>query len=230
MKYSFLILISTFSLIGCSEKSENNALYFAHEYNCFTNQEQCQLDILKIINFDSMVYVSNGVSQGRYDEYYGNLTKINDSIYYVNCTKRVALNGNKSKPYWRDRDTLYLKTPPEFANQTVTMRYENGSTQKHTLYGGDWNKIWVNRYFYNSVDDQLILSFGYQHPLIRQEVKFHIDYLSNISIGENKWLDDFYVIINDSMIKTLNENSRGPKFNLRQLKENEVLKSGEFRE
>ncbi len=184
-----------------SRKTEEERIYL-HSYNCLTVVDRCNLDILKLYGRDSLIYISSSEFHSKYSELHASLTPVNDSIYEVKTTKYLQFSGNGEMPFYRSLDTLAFDCAKEFANNTLSMTYENGTTEEHTLYG-EKNKIPFNRYLFNSTNDHLKLRFGYQHPLVEEEVELNADYMANVHFGYQSVDELFYVVISDSKIKTL---------------------------
>src|SRR5690606_4590466 len=73
--------------------------YYYRNYHCFDFVKQCELEMLKLVKLDTMIYVSSTQFHGQYEEIHGKLTRINDSIYFVEPFKHLVQGGNGDKPF-----------------------------------------------------------------------------------------------------------------------------------
>lgn len=82
--------------------------YYYRNYHCFDFVKQCELEMLKLVKFDTVIYVSSSQFHGRYEEIHGKLTKINDSIYFVEPFKHIVQRGNGDKPFRVQQDSIFF--------------------------------------------------------------------------------------------------------------------------
>jgi hypothetical protein len=67
----------------------NKIRYYYQEQNIFNFTNRCDLDIVKIINMDTIIFVSISEYAGIYQECRGKLIQINDSIYQVKSFRYI---------------------------------------------------------------------------------------------------------------------------------------------
>jgi hypothetical protein len=216
-----------------NEAKNNDTLVYFYESNCLNVTRRCNMNVLKIINYDTLIYVSSSEYSGKYEEYRGKLTKINDSIYYVQCFKNLIQGGNREKPFRTEYDTLYFNCDSSFINNVLTIEYSNGAKEEHTIHSTK-NQFWINRKLYNHTKDKILISFQYKHPIIDEIVELKIEHYSNVTFGSENYfnkIDDFYILLYDSEVRTINlerggEYTYGPKFRLKRFTESDKMNRG----
>ncbi|OJJ22850.1 hypothetical protein BKI52_00430 [marine bacterium AO1-C] len=228
-------------VLSCTQKQNETAqinkpinepiAYYYDELNAFKLLERSDLNILKLINLDTLIYVSSSERRGRYDEYHGKLTRINDSLYHVRCYKHVEQRGNRTKPMAVAEDSLYFNCDSTLVNQELTIRYANYQSKRFKITS-TYNAFRIDKKLYGKSGDKLFLSFGYRHPIVNELVILKYDYYANASFRTKTSASGFYVVIDNIRIKTLNSVSEGgeyisaPKFYLKRLTKKNGLSQG----
>lgn len=242
-----LILFLFFSLvtsISCSQdKKENKSvensfktdsiLYYYRNYHCFDFVKRCELEILKIINQDTLIYVTSSEVYGEYEEIHGKITKINDSIYFVKTYKHIIQSGNGDKPLSIAKDTIFFYCDSSLINSNLRIEYLNGQKEQHKIYSTE-NKFWINKTLFNKDNDRLYLILDYKNPIVDENVEIVSKYFNPkffIGFTSLREFDDFYIIVNDKDVMTLNlgtesHQSLGPTFKLDRMKQGTQLPKG----
>jgi hypothetical protein len=227
VKY-ILIFLASF-ILSCSRTNKQTEketslykkgiFYYFHEQNCFDFVERCDLDILKLVNYDTLIYVSSSEYFGSYEEFRGKLTRINDSIYYVKCYKYLRQEG--MKPYkWPTVDTIGFMCDSSLIGKSINLVYENKITRQFKVYS-EQNEIPIDKNLFNSENNKLKIQLDYAHPIIDENVDIFVKYNSDVYFQtDEKYFNDFYIIIDSSRVKSLNivshsEYTFGPKFDLK---------------
>lgn len=185
--------------------AEEQDRYYYKNYHCFDFVKRCELEILKLTGFDTLVYVSSSQAHGLYEEMHGKLSKINDSIYFVQPYKHLVQNGNGAKPFDTATDSIFFYCDSELIGSRLTLGYLNGQTTQHKVYATT-NRFWVNEKYFNKTDNRLYLSLNVMNPVVKENVEIVSNYSNpRYSIIFRKQRSDaFYIIVRDRYIKTLN--------------------------
>ncbi|HAS44160.1 MAG TPA: hypothetical protein DCS93_27020 [Microscillaceae bacterium] len=238
--YCIQVLLLTLTVSCIQKKNETTQAskpvsepiaYYYEEFNSFKLIERSDLNILKLVNLDTLIYVSSSERKGRYDEYHGKLTRLNDSLYSVRCYKHVEQWGNRVKPMVVAEDSLYFQCDSTLINQELTVQYANYQSKRFKIRSTS-NLYKLDKKFYSKPGDKLFLSFGYRHPIVNELVILKYDYDANASFRIKTSAPGFYVVIDSTYIKTLNtvaEGGRraiGPKFFLRRFTKKDGLSQG----
>jgi len=242
VKYAFFLSILVF--ISCTQRTiehvnkqttSNNSdvLYYYRNYYCFDFVKRCELEIVKLIKLDTLIYVSSSESHGYYEEIHGKLTKINDSIYFVKSFKHLLQAGNGDEPFYIAKDTIFFFCNSSLINTNIKIEYLNGEVNQYQIYS-TMNKFWINEKLFNKKSNRIYLSFSYKNPIVDENVEIvskydDPKYCVSFTFKEN--LDDFYIIIKENQIKTLNigtENHQnyGVRFNLDKMEKHTQLPKG----
>lgn len=230
-----IILTLGFVTISCNQEelkkannhdlsNDNEDLYYYINYHCFDFVKQCELEMLKLVKFDTVIYVSSSQVHGRYEEIHGKLTKINDSIYFVKPFKHFIQRGNGAKPYRVVKDSVFFFCDSSLIGSDLKIEYSNGQKEEYKIFSTE-NKFWINEEFFNEEYERIYLSFDYKNPIVDEEVEIVSEYCKKkyiIEFNSVKSSDDFYIIVNDEHIKTINIGNEGhqcsgPKFKLDKL-------------
>lgn len=104
MTYSTLAIV-ILALMALKDKDEvlknvgsDTTKYYFHEQNCLNVTKRCDLEIVKLMKTDTIVYVTSSEHFGKYEEVWGKLTKINDTIFYVKSFR--AIQQSETMPYY----------------------------------------------------------------------------------------------------------------------------------
>lgn len=210
----FLIVLTISSCI--QEKKENvsvnssittdSVLYYYRNYHCFDFIKRCELEILKIKNFDTLVYVTSSEFHGKYEEIHGKLTKINDSIYFVKTFKHVRQSGNGDKPFSVANDSIFFYCDSSLVNSNLWIEYLNGQKEQHQIYSTE-NKFWINEKLFNKVNDRLYLMLDCKNPIVDEKIEIASKYFDPkfcVGFTSLREPEDFYIIVNDKQVTTLN--------------------------
>ncbi|MFT5823929.1 MAG: hypothetical protein ACI8ZM_005195, partial [Crocinitomix sp.] len=203
-------LQSTDSQVSIAENdslldSKDDSYYYTN-YHCFDFVKQCELEMLKLIKRDTLIYVSSSQFHGKYEELHGKLTKINDSIYFVEPFKHFKQTGNGDRPLRIVKDSVFFYCDSSLINSNLRIEYLNGKKEKYQIYSTD-NKFWVNEEYFNKDNERIYLSFDYKNPIVDETVEIVSKYNSqkySINFRAVKASDNFYIVVNDNHIKTLN--------------------------
>lgn len=224
LTFSFTILSS---ILYCQE---NKVVYYYRNYHCFDFVKRCELEILKIKNFDTLIYVTSSEFHGKYDEIHGKLTKINDSIYFVKTYKHLSQSGNGDKPPSIAKDSIYFYCDSSLINANLWIEYLNGQKVQHKIYSTE-NKFWINEQFFNKNKSRLYFILDSKNPIVDENVEIASKYFDPkfcIGFTSMKEMDDFYIILNDKQVMSLNygsegHQSSGPIFKLDRMKKGTQL-------
>lgn len=211
----------------------NNELFYYRNYHCFDFVKRCELEILKIENLDTLIYVTSSESHGEYEEIHGKLTKINDSIYFVKTYKHLRQGGNGGKPINEAKDSIFFYCDSSLINSNLWIEYLNGQKEQHKIYSTE-NKFWINEKLFNKDKDRLYLILDCKNPIVDENVEIALLYFDPkfcISFTSLNDLDDFYILINGKQAMTLNigtegHQSLGPIFKLDRMKQSTQLPKG----
>jgi|GEM_PF-2078545 len=237
--FGYLLIATTLS--GCMSKSsqaqtvqqsdEHQITFYYDQSNCFNTVKRCNLDIVKLIDNDTLIYVSSSEDFGRYEEFHGKLTRINDSIYHVRCFRHVQAVGNGEKPFQIEKDTLFFRCDSALINRTLTIEYSNRQQENHTILSTR-NAFPIRESLFRSEKDRLLLSFAYPHPIVDEIVELRVSYYSNAGFKTDYSCADFYILVNADKISTLNPvtsrngSPAGPHFSLERFTEKDALFRG----
>jgi hypothetical protein len=216
-----------------SDLNDNNELYYYRNYHCFDFVKRCELEILKIKNLDTLIYVTSSEFHGEYEEIHGKLTKINDSIYFVKTYKHLRQSGNGDKPFSVSKDTIFFYCDSSLINSTIWIEYLNSQKEQHKIYSTE-NKFWINEKLFNNDKDRLYLILDCKNPIVDENVEIASKYFDPkfcIGFTSLRELDDFYIIVSDKQVMTLNfgtegHQSLGPIFKLDRMKQGTQLPKG----
>lgn len=209
---------------------EEGVKYYYTNYHCFDFIKQCELEMLKLINHDTMIYVSSSQFHGYYKEIHGELTEINDSIYFVKPTKHILQRGNGDKPYRLANDSIFFYCDSSLINSNLEIEYLNGEKENYKIYSTE-NKFWINKDYFNPNNERIYLSFNYKNPIVDETVEIVSKYSEkkySLIFKSFKPSENFYLIIKKDHIKTLNigndgNQCSGPKFKLKRMPMNTLL-------
>jgi hypothetical protein len=177
--------------------------------------------MLKLIGFDTLIYVSSSQFHGSYEEIQGKLNKINDSIYFVQTFKHLVQRGNGDKPFRVVKDSVFFYCDSSLINSNLRIEYTNGNKEEYKIYSTE-NVFWINEEYFNKDNERIYLSFDYKNPVVDETVEIVSKYSEkkySISFCLIKQPHDFYIIVNPNHVKTLNIGNEshqcyGPKFKL----------------
>jgi hypothetical protein len=178
---------------------------------------------------DTLVFVSSSELFGNYQECWGKLTKINDSIYHVKCFRYIEQREVMPiRP--SSNDVISFSCDSHLIGNTFKMEYLTKSINTHKIYS-TWNKFAIDKKQFNQQAKNMLVSFDYQHPIVNETVELKVSFKSDLLFKSENNPADFYVIIDDSTIKTINKHSHsyftfGPKFTLKRMNPNDALSRG----
>jgi hypothetical protein len=233
--YSFLpVAILLLLSLRAKEEMPNKILpdfikYYIAEHSCLTVNKRCDLEIVKLINMDTIVYVSSSEHSRKYEEVWGKLTKINDSIFYVKSFR--VIQQQETMPYYgKSKDTLTFHCDSSLIGLPFKIEYFNKKTELHRIYSTT-NRFPIDKKLFNSRSEFVIVSFDYPHPIVKETVELKVGYYSDIHFKSYNFKNDFYIIYTPSIITTLNIHSHseftfGPKFTLRQMTSTDKFNRG----
>ena len=195
--------------------------YYYRNYHCFDFVKQCELEVLRLIKLDTLIYVSSSQFRGRYEEIHGKLTKINDSIYFVEPFRQVVQSGNREKPIRVQRDSIFFYCDSSMIGSNLKIEYLNGQKDEYIIPSPE-NRFWINEEYFNEDNERIYLSFDYKNPIVDETVEIVSKYSEkkySIAFNSVKKFDNFYIVLDNRQIKTLNvgnegDQCSGPKFRL----------------
>lgn len=198
-----------------------NNTYYLRNYHCFDFVKQCELEILKLVKLDTLIYVSSSQFHGRYEEIHGKLTKINDSIYSVKPFRHVIQRGNGDRPFRVQQDSVFFYCDSSLIGSKLKIEYLNGEQEDYIISSTE-NRFWINEKYFSEDAERIYLTFDYKNPIVDEMVEIASKYSKkkySIVFKSNNVSDNFYIIVNDEHIKTLNMGNTGhqctgPKFKL----------------
>ncbi len=226
--------------IACHDRStgvqageDDKKLYYYRNLHCYDVVKRCELELLTIENSDTLIYVRSSEFHGEYEEIHGALTAINDSIYFVKTFNHVSQRGNGEKPINVATDTIYFSCDSSLVGTTVWMEYTSGQKEQHRIYSTE-NVFWINEGLFNKDRDRLYLMLDYKNPIVNENVEIVSRYFNpkySVSFTAMKDVSNFYVVINDNHIRTLNfgsegHQSLGPIFRLDRMPQGTQLPKG----
>ncbi|MHC1705006.1 MAG: hypothetical protein AB9846_13940 [Tenuifilaceae bacterium] len=226
---SFLLSFMT-SISYCQE---NKVIYYYRNYHCFDFVKRCELEILKIKNLDTLIYVTSSEFHGEYEEIHGKLSKINDSIYFVKTFKHLRQSGNGDKPFSVAKDSIFFFCDSSLIKSNIWIEYLNGQKEQHKIYSTE-NKFWINEKLFNTDKERLYFLLDSKNPIVDENVEIVSKYFDpKFCIGfiSLRQLDDFYIIVNDKHVMTLSFGSEGhqsigPIFIIDRMKQGTKLPKG----
>jgi len=229
-KILFIISVFLIFMISISYSQENKVDYYYRNYHCFDFVKRCELEILKIKNLDTLIYVTSSEFHGNYEEIHGKLSKINDSIYFVKTFKHLSQSGNGDKPFSVAKDSIFFFCDSSLINSTIWIEYLNGQKEQHKIYSTE-NKFWINEKLFNKEKDRLYLILECKNPIVDENVEIVSKYFNPkfcIAFTSLSQLEDFYIIVSDKQVITLNFGSEGhqsigPIFKLDRMKQGTQL-------
>ncbi len=138
--------------------------------------------------------------------------------------KHFIQRGNGAKPNRVVKDSVFFFCDSSLIGSDLKIEYLNGQKEEYKIFSTE-NKFWINEEFFNEEYERIYLSFDYKNPIVDEEVEIVSEYCKKkyiIEFNSVKSSDDFYIIVNDEHIKTINiGNERhqcsGPKFKLDKL-------------
>lgn len=212
---------------------DNKVIYYYRNYHCFDFVKRCELEILKIKDHDTLIYVTSSQFHGKYEEIHGKLSKINDSIYFVKTFKHLRQSGNGDKPFSVANDSIFFFCDSLLIKSTIWIEYLNGQKEQHKIYSTE-NKFWINEKLFNKDKERLYLLLDFKNPIVDENVEIVSKYFAPkfcIGFTSLRQLDDFYIIVNDKQVMTLNFGSEGhqclgPIFKLNRMKKETELPKG----
>lgn len=198
------IALSATTLSFAQEK--DSVSYYYRNLHCFDFVKQCELEIVKLKNRDTLIYVRSSQFHGRYDEIHGEMTRINDSIYYVTPFKHLAQDGNGNKPFYFHPDSVFFFCDSSMIGTELTIEYMNGRKEKREITSTEFG-FWVNEYSFNKESERIYLSFEHKNPIVDETVEIASKYSEmkySVVFKSERRLSPFYVIIRDKSINTIN--------------------------
>ena len=219
-----LVLVLLFNLVICSciQKDKeitsvgsnlktHNTGYYYRNYHCFDFVKRCELEILKIKNLDTLIYVTSSEFHGEYEEVHGKLSRINDSIYFVKVFKHLTQRGNDEKPFDVAKDSIFFYCDSSLVNSDLSIEYLNGQREPHKIYSTQ-NRFWINEKLFNKENDRLYLILDHQNPVVNERVEIASKYADPkfcVGFTSRREVGDFYIVVNDKQVMTLNVGSEG---------------------
>jgi len=227
-----IMVASGMMTVSCDQENTQNKVnqefsvdidnsYYYRNYHCFDFVKQCELEILKLVKLDTMIYVSSSQFHGRYEEIHGKLTKINDTIYFVEPFKHMVQRGNGDKPFRVHQDSIFFYCDSSLIGTDLKIEYMNDKKEEYKISSIE-NRFWINKEYFNKDIDRIYLSFNHKNPIVDEMVEIVSKYSEikySIVFKSVKSSDNFYIIVNDEHIKTINIGNEGhqcsgPKFKL----------------
>jgi hypothetical protein len=218
LKLLCLYLFISISIFACKEDNDrkqsvqkkgnkiDTITYYYKNYHCFDFNKKCELESIKLINKDSIIYVRRSQSKGHYTEIIGKINAINDSIFCITPSQHFAQNGNKEKPYKVTKDSIYFFCDSSLIGSTLTLEYLNGE-QKRYLIQSTSNIYWVNENLFNIEKNRIYISINHKNPITNENIELASLYSPkrySVIFKRKKKSPPFYIIINKSEIKSLN--------------------------
>lgn len=220
-----IIVLSSFIFVGILFLSSTNKMgknnhidfdttvYYSHEQNCLTTNKRCDLEIVKWVNKDTIIYVSSSETFGDYEEVWGKTTPINDSIYYVKSFRSIQQLEMKPRN-GISRDTLVFACDSNLIGRTFKIEYLNKKIESHRIYS-TFNQFHIDKNLFNFKMKTVLVSFEYPHPIVSEHVELKVGFPSDLVFQANEGVD-FYMIVKPKRLTTLNNNG-GPRFMLNQM-------------
>jgi hypothetical protein len=208
-------------------------LYYYKNYHCFDFVKRCELEILKLKNLDTLIYVNTSQFHGTYDEIHGKLTKINDTIYHVTPFKYLHQGGNRAKPFHTEKGFVFFYCDSSLINSTLKIEYLNGQISQYNIYA-TMNKFRINETYFNKYDDRIYVSFNHKNPIIDENIEIVSKYDTpkyNIVFESVRKPEDFYIILKNDRIISLhsaisNAHNLGIEFNMERMPQGFILPKG----
>jgi len=224
-----LLIMSLRSKTETTSKNFDKTIkYYFHDHSCLNVTKRCALDIVKLIDTDTLIYVSSSEHFKKYEELWGKLTQINDSIYHVKCFRYVE-QALLMPLFGKSDDTLTFFCDSSLIGKTFKIEYFNEATVSHRI-NSIMNRFHIDKNLFNSEYKKIRVSFEYPHPIVNEIVELPVTHHSDLTFTTRNRPNDFYVIINESQIKSINPSqsnrSIGPTFTLNQKPVNAKLNRG----
>jgi hypothetical protein len=206
----------------------NKIRYYYHEQNIFNFTNRCDLDIAKIINTDTIIFVSISEYSGTYEECRGKLIKINDSIYQVKSFRYIEQVCEM--PLLDATDSLSFYCDSSLIGNNFKIQYPNKKIETYKIRA-TLNRFPIDKKQFNSKKTDMLVLFDYQHPIINEIIELKASHHSDFRFKCNENPDVFYVVIHEESIKTLNTDlhfhrTNSPKFMLEKMATANRLNSG----
>lgn len=219
-----IAIIVSFGNCSNQQNEEVNYSYYYKEINCFNHVERCDVEIVKLINFDSLIYVRSN-EEWRYDEYHGSLTRINDTIFQVNCSN-IIRQVNRKPMFEKNPNLMSIKHEESLNNTKVKIIYLNGSEESIVLGNGE-TMIELKEDVKKYGREKLKIELDYDHPVLLEKVQLSSGRYVTTKFLREKEQIIFYVVISDSKIKSINSYEtdlldRGPRFELKKIKKDRL--------
>lgn len=204
--------------------------YYYTNYYCYDFVKQCELEMLKLIRFDTMMYVSSSQFHGKYHEIHGKLTRINDSIFFVQPFKQIIQNGNGAKPHFVHKDSISFYCDSSLIGSNLKIEYINGKKEEYKI-SSTKNIFWINNDYFNKDNPKIYLSFDYKNPIIDETVEIVSTFSEkkyDVFFGSDQLQDNFYIVVDNEHVKTLNIGNEahqcfGPNFKLSRMASHTLL-------
>lgn len=239
-----MLLLSLAGVISCNKGNTDPAnatggltasdeLYFYKDYHTPDFVKKSELKILRIVGLDTLIYLSSDQFHGDYEEIHGKLTKVNDSILFVRTFKHVMQSGNGDKPVDAVDDAIFFYCDSTLINTTIRIEYLNGDTSDFQIRS-TINRIPISKKYFNEDYDRLYLEFDVMNPIVKEKIEIVSKYNDpkfSVAFDSHRPLEDFYVIVRENSIQTLNlgteyRNNLGPKFELDRMPRSTKLRGG----
>jgi len=210
-----ILIVTIFLLSSCQNSIENKNKTILN--NCFSSDQffvgQVKTDDKKLINFQFKITSKDSVTIVSYqDNYYfftestGNIIKINDSIFYLK-TKTIF-------------STYFMIEPLEITGIDSidccfdTLAFLERYKSMKLIYSDNTNEVFPikEKYFVMPVDKNkfneksktLKMDIGYINPINKEPILFCTEYGSSIGFSGLQENADFYVIIKNNILKSIN--------------------------
>lgn len=222
LKIPFVAIILFNIMTSCRQENPQNntnqdlaaeieTRYYYRNYHCFDFVKQCELEMLKLLKHDTMIYVSSSQFHGEYEEIHGKLTRINDSIYFVEPFRHFIQRGNGDKPLRVQEDSIFFYCDSSLIGSDLKIEYMNGKKEEYKISSTE-NTFWINEAYFNKDKERIYLSFDYKNPIVDETVEIVSKYSeikNSVIFNSVKALDNFYIVINNEHIKSLNIGNEG---------------------
>jgi hypothetical protein len=211
-------------------------LYYYKNYHCFDFVKRCELEILKLKNLDTLIYVNTSQSHGTYDEIHGKLTKINDTIYHVTPFKYLRQDGNRAMPLYIEKGFVFFYCDSSLINSTLKIEYLNGQISQFNIYA-TVNKFRINEAYFNKNNNRIYVSFNHKNPIVDENIEIASELFKyetpkySIIFKSVRKPEDFYIILkNDRIISlhsaTSNAHNLGIEINMERMPQGFILPKG----
>lgn len=135
--------------------------------------------------------------------------------------RHIVQRGNGDKPFNVQQDSVFFYCDSTLIGSNLKIEYQNGKQEEYIISSRE-NMYLINEQYFNEYNERLYLSFDYNNPIVNEKVEIVSKYSEikySIAFNSVKTSDNFYIVVNNDHVKTLNIGNKGhqcsgPKFKL----------------